>query len=106
MNDVFVGHLRSEIQIGQSPGRVFHVVEEARGRPVADLLRARRSGQTPQSAELTAAERTIAGLQIALQKTTVSRQRQRILDQLYETEQSAAPLSASANRWMRVATQR
>jgi CHAT domain-containing protein len=105
MNDVFVGHLRSEIQFGQSPARVFHVVEEARGRPVADLLRTRRSAQAPQSAELTAAERKIAGLQIALQKTTVSRQRQRILDQLYETEQSMAPLTASANRWMRVATQ-
>ena len=105
MNDVFVGHLRSEIQFGQSPGRVFHVVEEARGRPVADLLRARPSVQAPQSAELTAAERKIAGLQIALQKRTVSRERQRILDQLYETEQSTAPLTASANRWMRVATQ-
>ena len=86
MNDVFVGHLRSEIQFGQSPGRIFHVIEEARGRSVADLLRARRSAQAPQSAELTAAERKIAGLQIALQKRTVSRERQRILDQLYETE--------------------
>jgi CHAT domain-containing protein len=72
---------------------------------VADLLRARPGAQAPQSAELTAAERKIAGLQITLQKTTVSRQRQRILDQLYETEQSMAPLTASANRWMRVATQ-
>jgi tetratricopeptide (TPR) repeat protein len=104
MNDVFVGHLRSEIQFGQNPRRVFHVIEEARGRPVADLLRARRNTQAPQSAELTAAERKISSLQIALQKTTVSRDRQRILGQLYESEQSMAPLTASANRWMRVAT--
>ncbi|HLH29788.1 MAG TPA: CHAT domain-containing protein [Terriglobia bacterium] len=71
---------------------------------MADLLRARRNTQAPQSAELTAAERKISSLQIALQKTTVSRDRQRILGQLYESEQSMAPLTASANRWMRVAT--
>lgn len=104
MNDVFVGHLRSEMQFGQSPRRVFHVVEEARGRPVADLLRARRGTQAPQSAELTAIERKISALQIALQKATVTKQRQQILAQLYETEQSMAPLTATANRWMRVAT--
>lgn len=104
MNDVFVGHFRAEAQYGRNPALIFHIVEEARGRSIADLLRARPRNQSPPTAELTAAERRIATLQITLQKTSGRAARQRILDQLFETEQSAAPLSTAANRWMRIST--
>ena len=104
MDDVFVGHFRAEAQYGRNPALIFHIVEEARGRSIADLLRARPRNQSPLSAELTAAERRIAALQITLQKTSGRAARQRILDQLFETEQSAAPLSTAANRWMRIST--
>ncbi len=103
MNDVFTGNLRLEFRVGRNARRVFHVVEEARGRPVADLLRARRNTKPAVSAELTNTERKIAALQIQLQRTSGRRERQRILDQLYEAEQEMGPLTASANQWMRVA---
>ncbi len=104
MNDVFLGHFRFEAEYGRSNKRAFRVVEEARGRPIADILRARPKSQAPPPAELTAAERQITRLQIELQKTSDRRERQHILDRLFESEESMAPLSTAANRWMRVAT--
>jgi CHAT domain-containing protein/tetratricopeptide (TPR) repeat protein len=104
MNDVFLGHFRYEVAYGRSNKTAFRLVEEARGRPTADILRARPKSQAPAPAELTAAERQITGLQIELQKTSGRRERQHILDRLFESEESMAPLSTAANRWMRVAT--
>ncbi|MBV8844244.1 MAG: tetratricopeptide repeat protein, partial [Bryobacterales bacterium] len=86
MNDVFVGHLRSEIQFGQSPRRAFHLIEEARGRRWRTCSEAKGSTQAPQSAELTAVERKISALQIALQKTSVSRLRAHEFDAIVAAE--------------------
>jgi CHAT domain-containing protein len=104
MNDVFLGHFRAEAQFGRSPRNAFRIVEEARGRPITDMLRVRPANHVAPPAELTVGERAIAGLQIELQRTTGRRERQRILDRLYETEQSLAPANTSADRWMRIAT--
>jgi CHAT domain-containing protein len=104
MNDVFLGHFRYEAEHGRNNRTAFRIVEEARGRPITDILRARPKNQAPPPAELTAAERQITGLQIELQKTSGRRERQRVLDRLFESEESMARLSTAANRWMRVAT--
>ena len=104
MNDVFLGHFRAEAQYGRSPRTAFRIVEEARGRPITDMLRARERSQNPPPAELSAGEREIAQLQIELQRTMGRRERQRILDRLFEAEQTMAPAATSADRWMRIAT--
>jgi len=104
MNDVFLGHFRTEAQYGQNPRTAFRIVEEARGRPISDMLRAREQRQGIPPAELTAEEREIARLQIELQRTAGSKERQRILDRLFDTEQAMGPATTSANRWMRIAT--
>jgi len=104
MNEVFLGHFRTEAQFSHNPKVAFRVVEEARGRPITDMLLAREQSRRVQPAELSASERQISRLQIDLQKTTVRRERQRILDRLLDAELAMAPVSTSADRWMRIAT--
>ncbi len=104
MNDVFLGHFRTEAQYGRSPRTAFRIVEEARGRAITDMLRARERIHNPPSAELTTQEREIAQLQIDLQRNTARKERQRILDRLFETEQTMAPAATSAEHWLRIAT--
>jgi CHAT domain-containing protein len=104
MNEVFLGYFRFEAQYWQNPRTAFRIVEEARGRPITDMLRSRDPSHGPPPAELTAGEREIAQLQIELQRTTGRRERQRILDQLFEAEQVIAPATTSAYRWIRTAS--
>src|SRR6266508_4519017 len=64
MDSVFLARVHLEGSQGQSAGRLFSVLEQARGRSVLELLSAHEAGKKP--AELQAGERRISALQLRL----------------------------------------
>ena len=94
MDDVFVARIRLEAT-SKDVGRMFSVVEEARGRSLLELLvnRPLSSQQKPQ--ELRAGERQIAALQRQLLMTNDRSARLRLLDQIFTAEEQLAPISTT-----------
>lgn len=93
MDDVFDARIRLEGLRGANPERMFAVLEQARGRSLLDLLLSRPVGELTKPPELRRGEREIAALQLKLYRTTNASERQRLLDEIFETEERLAPIS-------------
>jgi CHAT domain-containing protein len=102
MDDLYVGHFLLTARDLKSATEAFSVIEGARGRSVADLLRLAPTTSAMLARGTSSLARQISTLQLALQKTTNKPQRQQILDRILVAEQSISPAEAANSRkWMR-----
>ncbi len=100
MNDIYVGHFRLEAERGNTK-KAFRIVEQARGRALADFLR--RRPYLKGTNQIPAAEKRISELQIQLWKDQTSTARKKLLDQIFDAEGQFGPEQAKTyRRWMQV----
>lgn len=103
MDEVYLGHFRLAASALNDWRRAFTIVEQARGRSLADLIAVRPTGSALQPAKLTQVEKQISALQIQLLNMPNRNQRKRVLDELVMTEWSVGPILASTTQsWMRI----
>jgi CHAT domain-containing protein len=101
MDAVYIGYFRLAAANLNDLERAFTVVEQARGRSLADLIAVREGIPSDRPAQMTDLEKKISALQLQLLKTQSQNQRKQILDELLITEWSLAPIVAAASRpWM------
>lgn len=106
MDEIFVGHFQLHAIHLRNPTRAFAILEQARGRAVADLLRSRPASQGKLSARLTTVERELSRLQAQLEATRNRTQRKRLLERILLAEEALSRVETANNRaWMRVQTQ-
>jgi CHAT domain-containing protein len=102
MNELYLGHFLLTARDLKSAPEAFSVIEGARGRSVADLLRLAPTTSAMLARGTSSQERQISTLQLALQKTTSKPERKQILGRILEAEQSISPAEAANSRkWMR-----
>lgn len=100
MSDVYTGHFTLLARQGDAQ-KAFAVLERARGRALADVLRG--AGQGPSALDRQH-NRTISQLQVRLLRARSAPERRLILDELWNAEQNAgktgpsSPLSGRARR--------
>jgi len=98
-DSVFLGYFRLAATKLHDVKRAFSVVEQARGRSVADLIATREEGPPQVLAQLNDVEKRISALQVQLMKPQSRDQRQKVLDELLVTElRDLAPVVAETNR--------
>ena len=101
MDDLYVGHFLLTARDLKSATEAFSVIEAARGRSVADLLRLAPTTSAMLARGTSPQARQISTLQLALQKTTSKPQRRQLLERIMEVEQSISPAEAANSRkWM------
>lgn len=93
--DLFLARMRLEGARGADAGRLFAIVEQARGRALLELLLARPLADVAQPAAFRNQERRIAALQVQLFRPKTHAERQRLLDQIFVAEEQLAPLSTA-----------
>ena len=93
--DLFLARVRLEGARGPDAGRLFSIIEQARGRALLELLRATRVATVKPSAALRVQERRIAALQVQLFEARTRGERQRLLDQIFAAEEQLAPLTTA-----------
>lgn len=86
MSDLYAGQFRLVADRLKNPVKAFQVIERARGRALADMLRTVPNGgsESPARAAQTSA---ISRLQVRLMKVSAPAQRAQLLDQLWDAEQ-------------------
>ena len=89
MSDIYLRHFRLLARSKNLPG-AFAVLERARGRAAADLIRASNRGSQEVSMNSTPADRQITELQLELLRSTTTSDRKRILADLFDAEQRRA----------------
>jgi len=87
MSQIYVDHFTLAVDRLEDPSRALEVLERARGRTAADILRARGPVSNTPAVARTAVEREIAGLQIRLMRATSRDERKLLLEKLFEAEQ-------------------
>jgi len=106
MDAVYVGYLRLAASKLNDLNRAFTIVEQARGRSLADLIVSRDVIPNVQPPEMTEFDRRISALQIQLLSPHSRDERKQILDKLLETELFLAPVAAANSRpWMQAQIQ-
>jgi CHAT domain-containing protein len=86
MSELYTDHFRLVADRLKNPGKAYQVMERARGRALADVLRA--APDTAREDSTTAEQtRTIARLQLRLMKARAPVEREQILDALWDAEQ-------------------
>ncbi len=103
MDAVYVGYVRLAAAKLNDLNTAFTVVEQARGRSLADLIVSRETIPNVSSPQMTEFDRRISALQIQLMSPHSRTERKQILDELLETELFLAPIAAANSRpWMQV----
>lgn len=93
MDEVFTARIQLEGNMHAVPERMFAVIEQTRGRSLAELLLSPSDGRRKKSPELAAGERRIATLQRQLFTSMAPEQRRRVLEEILLTEARLSPLS-------------
>jgi CHAT domain-containing protein/predicted negative regulator of RcsB-dependent stress response len=102
MNELYVGHFLLTARDLKSAREAFSVIEGARGRSVADLLRLAPTTSAMLARGTSPQHRQISALQLSLQKATSKPERKQIIDKILTVEQSISPAEAANSRkWMR-----
>lgn len=86
-SNVYEGHFRLVAERLRDPARAYDVIEKARGRAAADVLRTLPDDQAATSDAAGTAAATISRLQVRLMRARSPSERQRLLDELWEAEQ-------------------
>ena len=97
LNDLIVGHVQLLAGKASDPVRAHRVLETARGRSLADALRAPRPHV---SAEWATAQKRISRLQLQLLKARKPAVRRRLLDDLQSLEEQMSPAATAGHRPM------
>jgi tetratricopeptide (TPR) repeat protein len=95
LGSLYLDHFRLHVRRHDIIG-AFRVLEEARGRAVADALRNGSADVRPSTARLTPNEKRVSQLQLALLRTTAKAERQRLLSSLERSEEELFPALVSA----------
>jgi len=105
LSDAYVGHFELAATRFFNPGKAYEVIEEARGRTLADTLRGDSETLSSSDEISVEAQNEINRIQIALIHEANREERQSLLDQLFEAEQLLSPvpkngsvLNATADR--------
>jgi CHAT domain-containing protein/tetratricopeptide (TPR) repeat protein len=103
MDAIFLGYFELEAGRLRNPVKAFQVIEEARGRSIADSLRYPSTEQPRTLASITTTEKEIARIQLKLISTAASPSaRKQLLDNLFAVEQRIGLAEASAKpTWLR-----
>ena len=94
MSDVYKGDFALAARLGQT-AEAFRIVETARGRSIADLLRQPRSQEIKLSDTEKAAKAEFSSLQRSLMETSDRTERTKILEKLFVAEQLMGARSQS-----------
>jgi CHAT domain-containing protein len=92
LSDVYVGHFELLATKLSNPISAYSVIEEARGRGLADALRGDRETLSASDEGTVDAEKEINQVQLALLHETNPQRRQTLLDNLFAAEQILAPV--------------
>jgi CHAT domain-containing protein len=106
MSNIYVAHFALALNQLKNPEKAFHILEAARGRTIADIIRGSPLKQsTPRSFEgARAVEREISQLQILLPTVNKPSERKELLDKLFIAEQSLAQTPDHTNRLLKTKT--
>jgi CHAT domain-containing protein len=91
--DLFLARIRLEGLRGPDVDRLFAIIEQARGRALLELLRARPVAAVAQPAALRKQEQEISALQRRLFDPLSRAERRRLLDRIAAAEEALAPLT-------------
>jgi tetratricopeptide (TPR) repeat protein len=94
LDNLYLDHFRLHVRRHDIAG-AFRVLEEARGRAVADAVRSGSADARPSTARLTPNEKRVSQLQLALLRTTAKAERQRLLSSLERSEEELFPALVS-----------
>jgi CHAT domain-containing protein len=92
LSDVYIGHFELLATKFSNPEGAYSVIEEARGRGLADALRGDRESLSGTDESTRDAEKEINQVQLALLHETNPNRRQTLLDNLFAAEQILAPI--------------
>lgn len=95
-SNLYEGHFRLVADRLDDPSKAYDVIEKARGRAVADVLRALPDENPRASQGVIDQARTISRLQIRLMRAQSVSERKQLLDQLWDAEQRTKIHSAEA----------
>jgi CHAT domain-containing protein len=84
---IYEGHFRLVADRLSDPIKAYDIIERARGRAAADVLRTLPGDALEHAAAVAAQERNIARLQLRLMRARAPAERRQLLDQLWEAEQ-------------------
>jgi len=98
-SEIYIEHFRLLLEEIGDFDRAFQTLERARGRTIADVLRAPedQNRQKP-TAERRTAERRISQLQFRLMQAEDRDERKKLLEELFQAEQALVPLTEKHNR--------
>src|SRR5581483_2054283 len=103
---IYEGHFRLVADRLSDPVKAYDIIERARGRAAADVLRALPADDPAGTPAAAAQERTIARLQLRLMRAQAPRERRQLLDQLWEAEQRSSTQNAASRGALLVGGQR
>jgi len=86
MSDLYAGHFRLAADRLTNPVKAYGILERARGRALADVLRTISDSDEVPSSKAAARMRTISLLQTRLMRSQAASQRKQLLDELWDVE--------------------
>lgn len=95
MDEVFLARIRLEGARGSDPGRMYSAIEDARGRPLLQLLVNRPLALQQRPRELLQGEKRISDLQRRLLQSANAGARERLLAEIFAAEEVLAPASTA-----------
>ena len=93
-SEIYTGHFRLVADRLNDPVKAYDVVERARGRAVADVLRTLPEDAAQDGVAASDSARAIARLQVRLMRAQAPAERRQLLDQLWEAEQRSRARAA------------
>ncbi|HEV2380773.1 MAG TPA: CHAT domain-containing protein [Terriglobia bacterium] len=92
-SQVYLGHFSLAVAAHRGAASAFRIIENARGRSLADALRSSPASDPPPDATTVAARQDVGRIQLALLHETDRDKRRGLLDKLFEAEQVATPIT-------------
>ena len=92
LSEAYLGHFKLAATYLSNPGKAYEVIEEARGRSLADALRGESETMSSADEITVEAQKNINRIQLALLHETARDRRQSLLDELFEAEQRLSPI--------------
>jgi CHAT domain-containing protein len=93
-SEIYAGHFRLAADRLNDPVKAYDIIERARGRAVADVLRTLPEDAPQDEATASGHAREIARLQVRLMRAQAPAERRQLLDQLWEAEQRSRARAA------------
>ena len=95
---IYVDHFRLAISALADPNKAFRIIERARGRTLADVLRTSVDELPAPTGERLLLEQDLSRLQIRLMSSDDPTERKTLLDQIFEAEQALGRLPTGPDR--------